>query len=261
MADFTIETGVGKGTVLKAEQLFLKPESIAWRCISVENFQAFAFGPQLVVIPQAPGVYHIAASDSTGAIGLATVTATETRSAGVLSRIAGGIGTAVGVVWPAFVTAGKYSLPIILGVALTLGTQHGCPGPGPSPVPPGPTPNPVDPPKPPAPIAGDGLRVLVVYESADVQNLPATQSALLKSQTFRDYLDSRCVPEGKTPAWRLWDKDVDTSKTAKQWQDAMKRPRGSLPWIVISDGKSGFEGPLPTTLDAAIELVKKWGNP
>ncbi len=56
----------------------------------------------------------------------------------------------------------------------------------------------------------------------------------------------------------MLDKDTDVSSLAAHWQAAMKRPRGSLPWIVVSNGTTGYEGPLPANLDATTALVLKY---
>lgn len=125
----------------------------------------------------------------------------------------------------------------------------------PGPVPPGPTPGP-------APIPGDGLRVLVVYESADLTKYPASQVSALYSADLRDYLNSHCAkgPDGKTAEYRIWDQNVSTVNESKTWQDAMKRNRAELPWIVISNGRDGYEGPLPKTKDELLKLLKTYGG-
>jgi len=130
--------------------------------------------------------------------------------------------------------------------------------PRPPPIPPVPPP---DPPSP-APIPVAGFRVLIVYESGDLTKMPAAQQAILYSKTLRDYLNVKCVagPDSKTREWRIFDKDVDTSGESAVWQAVMKRPRSAVPWIVISDGKAGHEGPLPATVDETLALLKKWGG-
>lgn len=124
------------------------------------------------------------------------------------------------------------------------------PGPGP-----GPTPSP-------APIPVDGFRVLIVYESSELSKMPAAQQSILYSKPVRDYLNAKCVmgPDGKTKEWRIYDKDVATDAESKTWQDAMKRPRQSIPWLIVSDGKTGYEGPLPGSVDEAMAILKKWGG-
>ena len=126
------------------------------------------------------------------------------------------------------------------------------------PVPPGPVPPGPVPPGP-APIPVDGFRVLVVYESAELPKLPPQQQAVLYAKSVRDYLDAKCAvgADGKTREWRMWDKDSDASGEAKHWQDALKRERKSVPWIIVSTGKGGYEGPLPASVAETLALMKK----
>jgi hypothetical protein len=126
------------------------------------------------------------------------------------------------------------------------------PDPGPTPVPPGPT--------PPPPIPGDGLKVLIVTESGD--KLTATQQGIIFGEKVRGYLREKAAkgPDGKTPEFRIFDKDVDASAEAKHWQDALRRPRAALPWIIISNGHHGFEGTLPATVEETMALLKKFGG-
>lgn len=133
-------------------------------------------------------------------------------------------------------------------------------GPTPGPTPPVPPPVPPDPPAPDVPIKEPGLRVLIVYESADLAKMPAPQQAILYSKTVRDFLNAKCVlgPDNKTREWGIYDKDADMSAQSAIWQGAMKRPRSSLPWALISDGKKGFEGPLPANVADTMALLSKF---
>ena len=130
------------------------------------------------------------------------------------------------------------------------------PGPTPGPTPPGPTPGP-------APIPLEGLRVLIIYESAELAKIPASQHAVLNGEKVRGYLDSKCAvgADGKTKEWRIWDKDASVINEAKHWQDAWARPRGpAMPWVIISNGKDGYEGPLPVAVEEMMLLLKKFGG-
>jgi hypothetical protein len=135
---------------------------------------------------------------------------------------------------------------------------------GVDPTPPAPPPGPPTPPTPPpepAPIPLAGLRVLIVYESKDLATMPEPQKGILYGKSSPDYLSSKCVvgADGKTREWRIWDADVDASGGGKHWQDALKRKRDRLPWVIISNpGKGGFEGPLPENAEKFLELVKKY---
>lgn len=133
-------------------------------------------------------------------------------------------------------------------------------GPQPPPVPPQPKPEPIPvPPKPvdPAPIPDAGFRVLIVFETD--QTLTAAQHSVIYGKTIRDYLDANCVvePDGKTRAYRIWDKDVQVGAESKIWRDAFARPHPAIPWIVVSNGKTGFEGPLPANVADTLTLLKK----
>jgi len=125
------------------------------------------------------------------------------------------------------------------------------------PVPP---PEPTPTPPQPTPIPGDGFRVLIVRETKDLSNLPASQVAIFSAREVREYLGTKCVLEGNQRAFRIWDQDTDVSREAQHWQDAMKRPRSSLPWLLVTNGKEGYEGPLPKDVPEMMALLKKYGG-
>jgi hypothetical protein len=130
-------------------------------------------------------------------------------------------------------------------------------------VPPKP-PTPPDPPKPDPdpqpkpPITEPGFRVIVIYETMALT--PAVNN-ILKSKAIWDYLDAKCAKDNGTPARRFYDKDVPPGPDSFKWeQEAFGRPRQSIPWIVISNGVTGFEGPLPASEAATLDLLKKYGG-
>lgn len=126
------------------------------------------------------------------------------------------------------------------------------PGPGPGP---GPKPDPT----PPAPIPMEGFRVLIVTETAD--KLTAAQTGIIFGEKVRGYLREKTAKgPGGTPEFRVFDKDVDATGEAKHWQDALRRPRTALPWLIISNGNHGYEGPLPASVDETLTLLKKFGG-
>lgn len=118
-------------------------------------------------------------------------------------------------------------------------------------------PNPDDP-KPPMP--GQGFRVLIVLESRDLSTLPSSQVAALTAREVREYLNAKCIKEGNQPAWRMWDKDTDISREDEHWKEAMKRKRDSLPWLLVSDGQKGYEGPMPKTTAELLAKLKEIGG-
>lgn len=120
------------------------------------------------------------------------------------------------------------------------------PGPGPGPLP--------DPPSPsaPFPVPSEGLYVLIVEETAERPKLPSEQLLIFTSTAVREWLDSHAK-------WRLLDQNAPMTNDEKVWQDAMKVSRQSVPWIVISNGKTGYSGPLPANSKALLELLEKHG--
>lgn len=126
--------------------------------------------------------------------------------------------------------------------------QGGRPPPGPSPV---------DPPVPDdgkAPIPESGLHVLIVYESGDLSKLPSKQVAILTATALRSYVADR---HGE---FRAFDKDADLANVDPKWRKAMERKRSQLPWLIVSNGKTGFEGPLPSSVGDMMDLLKRYGQ-
>lgn len=143
----------------------------------------------------------------------------------------------------------------------------GDPGPGPVPPEPGPGPKPPEPKPPepptPAPIDADGLHVLIIFETEDKVKLSAGQFDIIYGMEMRQWLKANCAADQQTndkKAYWMLDKDeVNLPELDKKWRDAMKRPRQSVPWIIVSNrSKGGYEGPLPADTAAAIKLLEKY---
>lgn len=134
-------------------------------------------------------------------------------------------------------------------------------GQGPNPPPPGP-----DPPGPtpgPAPIDGQGLRVLFVVESSEANLLTSGQQQVLYGEQVRSYLNQYCAKgtdSKQTPEWRIMDPDSKFTAADNKFAKALARPRASLPWIVISNGTSGYEGPLPASPEEAVFLIDQYNT-
>jgi hypothetical protein len=124
---------------------------------------------------------------------------------------------------------------------------------------------PPKPPPDPAPIPAAGLSVLIIEETAARSTLPREQLLTMTATgagSVRDYLVTHCVkgPNG-WPEWRILDKDTDMSNESKFWQDAMKLPRGAeLPWLMVTNGKAGYSGPLPKTQAETLKILKQYGE-
>jgi hypothetical protein len=130
-------------------------------------------------------------------------------------------------------------------------------------TPPDPKPKPDPDPKPKPDPKPTVFRVLIVHETGQV--LPRGQAEILSSPEVRGYLNAKCARGkgplgGESPEWRIFDPNVDLSKESDVWRGVMMLPRQSLPWIVIGDGASGYQGPLPATIAETMNLLRKYGG-
>lgn len=133
-------------------------------------------------------------------------------------------------------------------VTVTVGES---PSPDPAPDPePTPDPHPGV-----APIDGPGFRVLFVSETGE--RMPADVEDAFFSPEITDYLNANCVKVDGQPDFRRVDPDTRFTDPGHRFAKALARPRASLPWLIISNGKSGYEGPFPGGKDETLALLKK----
>mgnify|MGYP003332707571 CR=1 FL=1 len=111
-----------------------------------------------------------------------------------------------------------------------------------------------------APIADAGFRVLIVEEAQERVKLPASQLSIFTSQELTDYCDAKCVKVSNTPEYRIYDKDIQLTNESDVWKKAMQIERKSLPWLIVSNGRSGYSGPLPLTIDETMQILKRYGG-
>lgn len=144
-------------------------------------------------------------------------------------------------------------------VAIKVGS-----GPRPPPVDPIPDddtiPDPVDP-DPEPEIPKKSLKVLIIEETSARSRLKESQLQILFSGTVRQYAKANCLKEKDgTPSFRIYDPDTDVSKDAEWIRKAMAQPRDSTPWLIVTNGVTGFSGPLPENETALLELLKRYGG-
>ena len=122
---------------------------------------------------------------------------------------------------------------------------------------PGPDPPAPEPPGPPdgePPIEGPGLRVLFVAESSE--GMPREIEEAFYSKQVSDYLAANCVKVDGVPDFRRVDPDTQYTDANHRFAKALARPRESLPWLIISNGVTGYEGPFPGGVTATMELLR-----
>lgn len=140
-----------------------------------------------------------------------------------------------------------------------------APRPPPDPTP-DPKPDPTPDPKPdPQPTPGK-ISVLMIEDTAKRPLLPRPQLDAMTSQAVRGYLNAHCAKAADgTPQWRLWHVGNSAEHEAENWQRAMAQfkaisPAPALPYIMISNGVTGYGGPLPQTEADLMALLRKWGG-
>lgn len=111
-----------------------------------------------------------------------------------------------------------------------------------------------------APIEKLGLRVLIVVESEQLSEMPEPQRQILFGMRTRLWLNDNCAKsEDGQPEWRVLDQDTEFPDQCDEvWCKALARDRSEVPWVVISNGKSGFEGALPTNINDFLKLVEQY---
>lgn len=155
------------------------------------------------------------------------------------------------------IIVGPGSPPVWYEETLTLVVDKPTP-PAPPPLPPAP-PGPQPPtPDGTAPIDGDGLRVAIIYESSEQPKLSKGQQETMFAAEPRAYLTANCVKETGTAEWRLIDQDTPFFDANSKWKKALARPRASIPWLLVSNGKTGFEGPLPDSWADTKAIIDRY---
>lgn len=99
-------------------------------------------------------------------------------------------------------------------------------------------------------IDGEGLHVLIV---ADKLNLPRAQETAIACDELRGWVSDHHA------LFHVWAPNQDTTSEAPEWQAAMKLPRESDPWLIVSmKGKPNFNGPLPADTKSLMDVLRKY---
>lgn len=151
------------------------------------------------------------------------------------------------------VTIGEETFDVINGEIIRLkSTLKIINGPGP-----GPGPDPV------VPFPAPGLAVVITHEQQTTAQLPRSQQTIFTSSRILQWLSQNCYKtQDNTTLFRIYDDDQDVTNVHPVLKNAFNAAReassGRGPWIVISNGKIGFSGPLPLTIDQTLDLLKRY---
>jgi len=109
----------------------------------------------------------------------------------------------------------------------------------------------------------DGLRVLIIEETAQRGDLAKGQQVILFGREVRKWLDDNTVSDGEFVGWRIWDDDYTPDQlghVSNVWKQAYTAAKqgsaGEVPWLVAANGASGYAGPLPDTAGELLELLE-----
>lgn len=102
-----------------------------------------------------------------------------------------------------------------------------------------------------APFPTDKFNLLIVEEAQERYKLPAAQQELLGGTAWRAE-----IPEDQR---RVLDEETVITEKEDPWvKEAWKVKRDSVPWLVISNGKTGYSGPLVADEKTLIEFINKY---
>ena len=131
-------------------------------------------------------------------------------------------------------------------------------------------PSPPDPPPPDptsAPFPSPGFSILILKEASETGRLTEGQRSVLTSPQILKYVNQRAVKlEDEQPAYRAWDDDYSAQqldnapKVMREAYALVSAAKTELPWVAISTGKTGWQGPLPNTVDEMLALLRKYGE-
>jgi len=136
-------------------------------------------------------------------------------------------------------------------------------GHGPQP-PPTPVDPPVDPTKP-SPFEAPGIRSIFYFRDMDMMNYTPDQRAAILGVPWREYLKRICADDtalASGKGFTMIQPGGDFSLAPALWKKAAERPTSlsaDAPWMIVGNGKSGFEGPMPKTTAEIKKIFKDLG--
>jgi len=129
-----------------------------------------------------------------------------------------------------------------------------------------PTPEPPDPPEEEPPFEAPGFAIMIIEEASERGRLPAEQVSVFTDPDIRRFVTEVVeIPGGEGAFFRVIDDDY-TDFQLRFWPDSLRdayrsvltQADGNLPWLAVTDGKSGYSGPLPGNVEETVELLNKF---
>lgn len=108
------------------------------------------------------------------------------------------------------------------------------------------------------PFESDGLRGVVIVDESARNTMTSKQIAAFEGADIRDWTDKNAKE------FLVLDKDADKASMSKWAKDAWvsyeKSEGKKLPWIVLSNGKTGTSEPYPDNPADAIAMWSKYAE-
>jgi hypothetical protein len=115
-----------------------------------------------------------------------------------------------------------------------------------------------------APIKQPGLRVMMLYDAAmlkpeDQGGYTLKQRSVLDSAIIREYLNQQCAKDQATgtPEYRIFNINSPVTDDLDWVKEQMAIERKVLPWLLVSNGKTGYEGVI-TNIEDTMAIIKKY---
>lgn len=105
------------------------------------------------------------------------------------------------------------------------------------------------------------VAVLIMEETAERSFLPESQLQILNSTELREWAESGCDKDEDGIQFRVVDKDIDTQFMSALWRERIEAAKSKpMPYMAVSNGKSGAEGDLPLSVDEVKSVLKRYSG-
>lgn len=108
-------------------------------------------------------------------------------------------------------------------------------------------------------VVARGLKVLVVYESEEASS-QRWLTNIIGSPIITNYVRKRSSDASGNPNIRFLDQHTKYEVCDTVWCPLLARKRKEVPWLIIANDKSMYEGPVPSDVQSFLNLLKKYGG-
>jgi hypothetical protein len=96
----------------------------------------------------------------------------------------------------------------------------------------------------------DRLTVVILEQTEWRHKIKPKQLNVISSRIWRDKVTEL---QGQ---WRVLDPEADIDKDEPWVEEALKRKRSGLPWLIVQKDKLWYSGPVPQTNKEMLEIIQ-----